>query len=285
MPLTATSVDPAEIEKFSAIAAEWWDPNGKFGILHKFNPERLAYIREHVTAHFARDPHQREPLTGLTLLDIGCGGGLLCEPMARLGAEVTGIDPAERNIKTAAIHADEQALDIRYLSTTAEDMAVDGEQFDIILNMEVIEHVADPAAFTATCAKLLKPGGLMFMATINRTLKSFGLAIIGAEYILGWLPRGTHQWEKFITPDELQGWLTAAGLKQEDISGVAYNPLTGDWKRVKDTDVNYMIFAVKRRLQGALKRYVRQSVACEEDIGEEISELRQFLTRDRQDSR
>ncbi|MGI9465307.1 MAG: bifunctional 2-polyprenyl-6-hydroxyphenol methylase/3-demethylubiquinol 3-O-methyltransferase UbiG [Aestuariivirgaceae bacterium] len=239
----STSIDPAEVEKFSAIAAEWWDPTGKFAVLHKFNPVRLAYIRDHVTAHFARDPHQRRPLEGLRLLDIGCGGGLLCEPMARLGAKVTGIDPSDKNIKTAIVHAREQSLDIAYHSTTAEQLAGDGARFDIILNMEVIEHVADPAGFTTTCSSMLKPGGIMFVATLNRTLKAFGLAIIGAEYVLGWLPRGTHQWEKFITPEELTSWLQHAGLQVTDTSGVAYNPLNGTWRGVTDTDVNYMLVA------------------------------------------
>ena len=239
----AASIDPTEIEKFSALAAEWWDPSGKFAVLHKFNPVRLTYIREHLTAHFARDPQTRRPLEGLRLLDIGCGGGLLCEPMSRLGADVTGVDPSERNIKTASVHAEEQRLDIRYLASTAEQLAASNEKFDVILNMEVIEHVTDPGAFTATCASMLKPGGLMFMATINRTLKSFGLAIIGAEYVLGWLPRGTHQWEKFITPEELTGWLSDGGLDVSDLSGVAFNPLSGEWRKVRDTDVNYMLIA------------------------------------------
>ncbi len=240
---SSASVDAAEVEKFSSLAAEWWDPKGKFAVLHKFNPVRLAYIRDHVTAHFARDPNQREPIKGLQLLDIGCGGGLLCEPMARLGATVTGCDPSQDNIKTAAVHAQAHNLDIDYRTTTAEQLAADGAQFDVILNMEVIEHVTDPAAFTATCATMLKPGGLMFLATLNRTLKSFGLAIIGAEYVLGWLPRGTHQWEKFITPQELTAWLRDAGLIVTDTAGVAYNPLSGAWRRVRDTDVNYMLVA------------------------------------------
>ena len=201
--LDARSLDPAEVEKFSKIAAEWWNPKGKFAVLHVFNPVRLAYIKEQVTARFARDPYDRRPFQGLRFLDIGCGGGLLTEPMARLGAEIIGVDPSEKNIATASVHAEEQDLAIDYRATTAEDLAERGESFDVILNMEVIEHVADPSAFVQTCARLLKPNGLIFIATLNRTLKSFGLAIIGAEYILGWLPRGTHQWEKFITPDEL----------------------------------------------------------------------------------
>jgi len=243
--LDARSLDPAEVEKFSKIAAEWWNPKGKFAVLHVFNPVRLAYIKEQVTARFARDPYDRRPFQGLRFLDIGCGGGLLTEPMARLGAEIIGVDPSEKNIATASVHAEEQDLAIDYRATTAEDLAERGESFDVILNMEVIEHVADPSAFVQTCARLLKPSGLIFIATLNRTLKSFGLAIVGAEYVLGWLPRGTHQWEKFIKPDELEAWLTASGLKQLDRTGVAYNPFSGEWRRARDMDVNYMLVAQK----------------------------------------
>jgi 2-polyprenyl-6-hydroxyphenyl methylase / 3-demethylubiquinone-9 3-methyltransferase len=241
----AKSLDPAEVEKFSKIAAEWWNPTGKFAVLHVFNPVRLAYIKEQVTARFARDPFERRPFQGLRFLDIGCGGGLLTEPMARLGAEITGIDPSARNISTASVHSQEQELAIDYRAMTAEELAQQGESFDVILNMEVIEHVADPKAFVETCASLLKPGGLIFIATLNRTLKSFGLAIIGAEYILGWLPRGTHQWEKFVTPDELASWLAVNGLKQLDRTGVTYNPFSGEWRRARDMDVNYMLVAQK----------------------------------------
>lgn len=241
----APSLDPAEVEKFSKIAAEWWNPKGKFAVLHVFNPVRLAYIKEQVAARFARDPFDRRPFEGLRFLDIGCGGGLLTEPMARLGAQITGIDPSEKNIATASVHASEQDLAIDYRAMTAEALAATGETFDVILNMEVIEHVAEPTAFVQTCARLLKPGGLLFVATLNRTLKSFGLAIIGAEYVLGWLPKGTHQWEKFITPDELEAWLTQSGLKQLDRTGVTYNPFSGEWRRARDMDVNYMLVAQK----------------------------------------
>lgn len=241
--LTAPSLDPAEVEKFSKIAAEWWNPKGKFAVLHVFNPVRLAYIKEQVAARFARDPFDRRPFEGLRFLDIGCGGGLLTEPMARLGAEITGIDPSEKNIATASVHAGEQDLAIDYRAMTAEALAETGATFDVILNMEVIEHVADPKAFVETCARLLKPGGLIFVATLNRTLKSFGLAIIGAEYVLGWLPKGTHQWEKFITPDELETWLTESGLRQLDRTGVTYNPFSSEWRRARDLDVNYMLVA------------------------------------------
>jgi 2-polyprenyl-6-hydroxyphenyl methylase / 3-demethylubiquinone-9 3-methyltransferase len=239
------SLDEAEVEKFSKIAAEWWDPSGKFGVLHVFNPVRLAYIREQVAARMGVDPFERRPFAGLRFLDIGCGGGLLSEPMARLGAAVTGIDPSEKNIKTASVHAAEQELAIDYRAMTAEALAAEGQAFDVILNMEVIEHVADPAAFVGTCASLLKPGGLIFIATINRTLKSFGLAIIGAEYILGWIPKGTHQWEKFITPAELKADLARYGLECLDETGVVYHPLANEWRRARDMDVNYMLVARK----------------------------------------
>ena len=239
------SLDAEEVAKFSRLAAEWWDPHGKFAVLHKFNPVRLAYIRDHATARFGRDPNLPRPLRDLRLLDIGCGGGLLAEPMARLGADVVAIDPAETNIATAKLHAGETGLAVDYRVATAEELAAAGERFDVILNMEVIEHVIDPAAFVAVCGGMLKPGGLMVVATLNRTLKSFAFAIIGAEYVLGWLPRGTHHWEKFITPEELDRYLAAAGLNPADITGVVYNPLTGTWARSRDTDVNYMLVADK----------------------------------------
>jgi 2-polyprenyl-6-hydroxyphenyl methylase/3-demethylubiquinone-9 3-methyltransferase len=231
------------VEKFSALAAEWWNPEGKFAVLHRFNPVRLAYVREQLTARFGRDPFHRRPYEGLTFLDIGCGGGLLSEPMARLGAEVTGIDPSERNIGTARHHAEAQALSIDYRVGTAETLAGDGRRFDVILNMEVIEHVLDPAGFMATCAALLKPGGFMVVSTINRTLASFALAIVGAEYVLGWLPRGTHHWEKFITPEEMETMFVDAGLRPVDCVGVVYSPLSGSWSRSANLSVNYMSLA------------------------------------------
>ena len=240
-----STIDAGEVGRFSALAAEWWNPRGKFAVLHVFNPVRLAFIKEQVTARFGRDPFARHPFAGLRIVDIGCGGGILCEPMTRLGAAVTGIDPSERNIKTARVHAAEQEIEIDYRVETAEGLLAAGESFDVILDMEVIEHVADAAAFVKVCAGLLRPGGLIFIATINRTLKSFGLAIIGAEYILGWLPRGTHQWEKLIKPEELHEWLAANSLSLLDETGVAYSPLTGQWRRVRDMDVNYMLVARK----------------------------------------
>jgi 2-polyprenyl-6-hydroxyphenyl methylase / 3-demethylubiquinone-9 3-methyltransferase len=238
-----SSLDPAEVEKFSKMAAEWWNPKGKFGVLHKFNPVRLAYIKEQVCARLGLDPMEREPFKGLRFLDIGCGGGLLCEPMARLGASVVGVDPSEKNIKTASVHASEVELEIDYRTGTAEDLAAAGEKFDVILNMEVIEHVANPQNFTKTCVNLMKPSGLMFVATLNRTLKSFALAIVGAEYVLGWLPKGTHEWEKFIKPDELKAWLAESGAPTKSESGVTYHPIAGEWRKAKDMDVNYMLVA------------------------------------------
>ena len=236
-----STLDPGEVEKFSKLAAEWWNPKGKMGVLHKFNPVRLTWIKEQVCARFGLDPMLREPFKGLRFLDIGCGGGLLCEPMARLGATVVGVDPSEKNIRTAQVHAAEVELAIDYRVGKAEDLAEAGEKFDVILNMEVIEHVAMPQFFVKNCCAMLKPDGLMFVATLNRTLKSFGLAIIGAEYILGWLPKGTHEWEKFIKPQELREWLSTNGVKVKAETGVTYHPLERVWRKAKDMDVNYML--------------------------------------------
>lgn len=240
-----TSIDPREVERFSALAAEWWNPNGKFRPLHRFNPVRLAYIRDHVAAHFGRDPRAAKPFNGLRILDIGCGGGLLCEPMARLGASVVGADASETNIEVARLHAAECGVDIDYRATPAETLADQGEKFDVILNMEVVEHVADVDYFIGKCGEMLKPGGLMFVATINRTTKAWGLAIIGAEYVLRWLPRGTHQYEKLVRPAELEKALEKAGLSIKERTGVVYNPLADRWQRSKDMDVNYMVLAEK----------------------------------------
>ena len=240
-----TTIDDAEIQRFSALAAEWWNPNGKFRSLHKFNPVRLAYIRDKAAAHFDRDQRDAKPLKGLRILDIGCGGGLLCEPMARLGAEVVGADASETNIEVAKLHAAESGVKIDYRASAAEDLADAGEKFDIILNMEVVEHVADVDFFIARCGAMLKPGGIMFVATINRTLKALGLAIIGAEYVLRWLPRGTHQFGKLVRPDELESALGAAGLTVTDRTGVIYNPIADRWQRSRDMDVNYMVLAEK----------------------------------------
>lgn len=238
-----TTVDDAEVAKFSAMAAEWWDPTGKFAPLHKFNPVRLGFIRERLIEHFGRDPKSRTPLEGLRVLDIGCGGGLLSEPVTRMGATVTAVDASEANIKTASVHAAEQGLTIDYRHGTVEALGEGDERFDVILNMEVVEHVADVDMFLGTCAQLLKPGGLMLVATLNRTAKAFALAVVGAEYVLGWLPRGTHDAKKFVRPSEVRDALTPHGLIVEPPIGVSYNPLGDEWKLSTDTAVNYMIVA------------------------------------------
>ena len=243
--MQSSSVDAAEVAKFSALAEEWWDTSGKFAPLHKFNPVRLGFIRDTAAAHFARDPRSLRPFEGLSLLDIGCGGGLLSEPMTRLGFKVLGADASERNVKTAAAHASANGLDIDYRATTAEDLASEGLSFDVVLNMEVVEHVADLGAYLAACAGLVRPGGLMFVATLNKTFKSLALAKIGAEYVLGWLPRGTHDWSRFIEPLKLQAMLEENGLNILKTQGVAFNPLSWDWRLSADTDVNYMLVASK----------------------------------------
>jgi 2-polyprenyl-6-hydroxyphenyl methylase/3-demethylubiquinone-9 3-methyltransferase len=236
------SVDVDDVERFSRIAAEWWDPHGKFAPLHKFNPVRLGFIRDHALSHFSRDGGARRPFESLRLLDIGCGGGLLCEPMRRLGFEVTGVDASERNIGVAKAHATEQDLDIEYLCSTIETLVDErAEPFDLILNMEVIEHVADPQAFLCDCSRMLAPGGLMIVATLNRTAKALALAKIGAEYVLGWLPRGTHDWNKFLKPAELAGFLKDEPVSVDGPFGVSFNPLSGRWALSADTDVNYMM--------------------------------------------
>ncbi len=243
---TQTTVDPQEVSKFEAMAAEWWDPNGKFKPLHMLNPCRLDYIIAQICAEFERDPSVPAPLSGLRLLDIGCGGGLLSEPMARLGATVVGADAAPRNIPVAQHHANEMGLTIDYRNTTAEDLAAAGEQFDVVLNMEVVEHVADPQAYLDACAALLRPGGLMIASTINRNPKSFAMAIVGAEVIMRWLPRGTHDWRKFITPDELIAMLGKAGLTELDRAGFVFNPLGWSWSiSHRDLSVNYVTASVK----------------------------------------
>ena len=237
-----SSIDPAEVERFSRIAAEWWDPKGKFAPLHKFNPVRLAFIRDQALYRFGRDAKARRPFEGLRLLDIGCGGGLLCEPMTRLGFHVVGVDASERNIGTASAHAAEQGLTIDYRASTAEALVEAGEPaFDLILNMEVIEHVADPGEFLRSCAQLLAPGGMMIVATLNRTLKAFALAKVGAEYVLRWLPAGTHDWSKFLKPEEVRGFLAQEPLAVDGPYGVVFDPLSGRWSQSHDTDVNYMM--------------------------------------------
>lgn len=243
--MSATTINTEEVARFAAMAEQWWDPKGKFRALHKFNPVRLAYIREKVIGHFGLDGTKRAPFEGLDLLDIGCGGGLLCEPMARLGAKVTGADAAERNVRIAALHAEQSGLEIDYQATTAEALAAKGAQFDVVLNMEVVEHVEDVPLYLKSCAALVKPGGLMFIATINRTARAFALAIIGAEYVLGWLPRGTHSYDKFLTPDEIASQLRQNGMTLRDKCGVIYTPLQDEWRRSDDMGVNYMLLADK----------------------------------------
>ena len=241
-----TTVDPAEIAKFEAMAAEWWDVNGKFKPLHMLNPCRLDYITSQIAAEFGRDLAQDAPFEGLRILDIGCGGGLLCEPMARLGATIVGADAAERNIPVAKVHAEQSGLDIDYRFTTAEAMADAGEQFDVVLNMEVVEHVADPLAYLTACQQLLKPGGLQICSTLNRNPKSYLMAIIGAEHIMRWLPKGTHEWSKFITPDELFELLTTSGMTPVDRKGFVFNPISWSWSiSEKDLSVNYVTASTK----------------------------------------
>lgn len=240
---TAT-LDPAEVERFARLSAEWWDPNGKFRPLHKLGPARLTFIRDRIAGHFARTG-QRRPLDGLSVLDIGCGGGLISEPLTRLGARVTGIDPAAENIETARRHAAAQGLAIDYRATTVEALAGEGVTFDAVLCLEVVEHVPDPARFIAGIAALVRPGGGAVLSTINRTLKAYGLAIIGAEYVLRWLPVGTHQWERFVTPDEMKRHLTAAGLGPAAFMGLVYSPFRDVWELSDDLDVNYLVAASK----------------------------------------
>jgi 2-polyprenyl-6-hydroxyphenyl methylase / 3-demethylubiquinone-9 3-methyltransferase len=244
--MAVDTVDPQEVAKFEAMAAEWWDPNGKFKPLHMLNPCRLDYICAQIAAEFGRDLAGAAPFKGLRILDIGCGGGLLSEPMARLGAEVVGADAAARNIPVARLHAEQSGLMIDYRHTTAEALAEAGEQFDVVLNMEVVEHVADPQAYLTACQQLLKPGGLMICSTLNRNPKSFMMAIIGAEWVMRWLPKGTHDWAKFITPDELYALIDKAGLRPVDRKGMVFNPVTWRWSLSdRDLSCNYVTASIK----------------------------------------
>ena len=238
----ASTVDPAEIAKFSKLSAQWWDPNGKMAPLHKINPLRLTYIRDAACRKFERNLKSLNCLSGLRILDIGCGAGLLCEPLTRLGAQVIGVDPSATNIAAARLHADKGHLSIDYRCTTVEEMDV-RERFDIVLAMEVVEHVSDVGVFLNRCAAMLKPGGLMVISTLNRNWKSFALAIVGAEYVLRWLPRGTHQWDKFVTPNELEIAIEQSGLSIVNETGVIYNLFADCWQLSTDTDVNYMVVA------------------------------------------
>jgi 2-polyprenyl-6-hydroxyphenyl methylase/3-demethylubiquinone-9 3-methyltransferase len=241
-----SSIDPAEVARFSALAAKWWDPKGEFAPLHRINPVRLGFIREQALARFGRDGALRRPFEGLSVLDIGCGGGLLCEPMARLGFAVTGVDASERNIRTAGAHAAELGLDIGYRAATAETLLGEGARFDLVLNMEVIEHVADPAQFLRDTAALLAPGGLMIVATLNRTLKSLALGKLAAEYLLGWIPPGTHDWRRFLRPDELRGFMVDKPFDIDGPFGIAFDPISGRWSQSTDCAVNYMLTLVAR---------------------------------------
>lgn len=236
-----STIDSTEIAKFNAMAEAWWDPSGAFKPLHKLNPTRVGFIRDVAAQHFGRDG--ATPLDGLSLCEIGCGGGLITEPMRRLGAEVTGVDPSPRNIGIARQHAEAAELKITYLQCAAEDMVARRESFDIVLAMEVVEHVASVETFVASCAHLINPGGLIFFSTLNRTAKAFALAIVGAEYVMRWLPRGTHDWRKFLRPSELARPIRHAGLTIDRMTGVTYNPFADTWSLSRDLDVNYMLAA------------------------------------------
>ena len=242
---SASTIDADEVARFERMAKTWWDERGPMAPLHKLNPVRLAYIRDQAAAHFNRDKKQAGCLTGLRILDIGCGGGILSEPLARLGASMVGADPATANIEVARSHAAQQGLSIDYRDATAESLADAGERFDIVLAMEVVEHVTDVDLFVRRCGEMVKPGGMMVAATINRTMKSFALAIVGAEYVLRWLPRGTHRWDKFVTPDELETAMSHADLRVVDERGVIYNLFADAWQLSDDMDVNYMLTAAK----------------------------------------
>ena len=239
------SVDAAEIERFGRLASDWWNPRGSMKALHRLNPVRLAYIRERIADIFARDATALDGLAGLRVADIGCGGGLLSEPLARLGASVVGIDAAATSIEVARLHAARSGVSIDYRCTTAEDLVTAGETFDVVLAMEVVEHVVDPAPFLASVAELVAPGGLVVISTINRTMKAYALAIVGAEYVLGWLPRGTHHYEKFVKPDEIEAAFAPTGLEVMDRSGVVYDPFHDEWRLGRDVDVNYMMAFAK----------------------------------------
>ena len=245
--MTDTTIDSSEIAKFAAMAGEWWDPAGKFKPLHKFNPVRLAYTRDWALRHFGRDETMMRPLEGLRVLDIGCGGGLLTEPLTRLGATVTGIDAGAKNIAVATLHAERMGLGIDYRETTSEALAATGATFDIVLNMEVVEHVANVPLYMKSCADLVAPGGLLVSATINRTARALAFAKFAAEHVLRWLPPGTHDWNKFLTPDELEALITRNGLRMADRTGVVFHPLADEWRKSPDMGINYMLLAERPR--------------------------------------
>jgi 2-polyprenyl-6-hydroxyphenyl methylase/3-demethylubiquinone-9 3-methyltransferase len=241
------TLDQEEVARFARLSVEWWDAKGPFRPLHRINPTRLAYIRDQLCRSFGRDKKQAASLKDLTILDIGCGGGLVAEPLARLGAKVTGIDPAPETIAAAKAHAEGMRLGIDYRTATAEELAASGASFDAVLLLEVIEHVPDVPAFLKTVAPLVKPRGVLILSTLNRTLKAYALAIVGAELILRWLPLGTHNWDRFVRPDELRSALRGCGLAVTDLTGMSYNPLADEWRLSRDTDVNY--FATAARAQ------------------------------------
>jgi 2-polyprenyl-6-hydroxyphenyl methylase/3-demethylubiquinone-9 3-methyltransferase len=244
-PAGTATLDPEEVDRFTRFASEWWDAGGKFRTLHLIGPARLTFLRDALVRHFGGRGGRARPLEGLTVLDIGCGGGLVCEPLARLGAGVTGIDPSADNIEAARRHAAGQGLAIGYRAARVEDLAAEARRFDAVCCLEVVEHVPDPRAFLAACAALVQPGGLMLLSTINRTLKAYFLAIVGAEYVLRWLPVGTHQWERFLTPAELTRHLQAVGLDAPTFKGLVYSPMSDTWTLSDDTDVNYLAAAAK----------------------------------------
>lgn len=241
----ASTVDPAEIARFAAIAEEWWDPDGKFRPIHRLNPARMAFLRDRLCAQFERDPKRPRPLAGLLVLDIGCGGGLVSEPLTRLGATVTGIDADATTIGVARAHAEGAGLQIAYETAAAEDLATRGAQFDAVCALEIIEHVADLGAFAQAASALTRPGGALVFATLNRTAKSFVLGILAAEYLLRWLPRGTHEWRKFVRPSELDAALRPNGVRLTALQGLFYDVLADDWRLADDMAVNYLAFAVK----------------------------------------
>ena len=244
-PSSSTTLDAEEVRRFERLASDWWDTKGPFKPLHRINPVRLTYIRDQLCKRFGRDKNQAASLKGLRIMDIGCGGGLVCEPLARLGADITGIDPAEESITAARLHAEGGGLAIRYEAVTAENIAARGETFDAVMLLEVVEHVPDVPAFIRGVAPLVAPGGMLILSTLNRTFKAYALAIVGAELILRWIPAGTHQWERFVTPQELSAALRSAGLTPSDTTGMVYNPLTDIWRLSSDTDVNYFTTAMR----------------------------------------
>ncbi|HXA71151.1 MAG TPA: bifunctional 2-polyprenyl-6-hydroxyphenol methylase/3-demethylubiquinol 3-O-methyltransferase UbiG [Stellaceae bacterium] len=245
MTPASPSIDVAEVERFSALAETWWDPKGSMAPLHRLNPARLGFLRQTLAAHFGRDARSLSPFDGLRIVDIGCGGGLISEPLARLGAVVTGIDAAEANIAVARAHARGADLEVDYRQASAEELSAAGERFDAVLALEVVEHVADLDAFLAAAAALVRPGGAFIASTLNRTPRSLLFAIVGAEYVLGWLPRGTHRWDRFLKPSELAAALRRRGLQARDIRGLVYDLLAREWRLGRDLGVNYLIFAVR----------------------------------------